>query len=306
MLFACQNPECEFPANPDPQISLGFCCEKCEGRFNGEEWGSAGKRHTAYCTSKCDPSEYNSGNGGGLNSGFESYGPARSLPGGRGKCAHPECEYTANSDPSISLGYCCEKCEGLHQGADWAEGGKRHYKNCEKIEFTGASGWAMAGPYGKGAARKGAVSWGLPIPCAGKGWGKGPMGPQGFGGPQMYQTKGFGGPKGFQEKGFGGFGGSPGFQAKGLSKGKSKGPSLSDHPAENKVWVGNLVEGVELEDLTTYFALTGGTVAFAAIMKGNSAGVAYASAEEAAEAISLLNGSDYGGAEIVVDAWTGK
>ena len=51
--------------------------------------------------------------------------------GGDEMCAHPECEYAVNSDPTISPGYCCEKCQGLHHGEDWAEGGKRHYKTCD-------------------------------------------------------------------------------------------------------------------------------------------------------------------------------
>ena len=55
---------------------------------------------------------------------------------GPSKCEHPDCTFQAHTDLAIGGGrYCCEKCEGLHQGADWAEGGKRHYKNCEKIEF---------------------------------------------------------------------------------------------------------------------------------------------------------------------------
>jgi len=56
----CPHPECEYPANPDPRVSAaGFCCEKCEARFNGEEWGfelgtskkqKKNPRHTGACT----------------------------------------------------------------------------------------------------------------------------------------------------------------------------------------------------------------------------------------------------------------
>eukprot|EP00404_Azadinium_spinosum_P023013 CAMPEP_0180614616 /NCGR_PEP_ID=MMETSP1037_2-20121125/31507_1 /TAXON_ID=632150 /ORGANISM="Azadinium spinosum, Strain 3D9" /LENGTH=162 /DNA_ID=CAMNT_0022634331 /DNA_START=33 /DNA_END=521 /DNA_ORIENTATION=+ len=70
-----------------------------------------------------------------------------------------------NSDPSISRNYCCEKCEGLHKCEAWAEGGKRHYKSCEKVEVGSVSGskgygkspavWAPIsfGPYGKGKGK---------------------------------------------------------------------------------------------------------------------------------------------------------
>lgn len=127
----CKNPDCEYQANSDPAISAGFCCEKCEGRWNGEEWAMIGKKkHTAYCSSKqfvpnfCVP----------------AYGPVLN----RAKCAHPDCNYMRNSDPTISRLYCCEKCDGLHKGEKWAKSGKRHYKNCEKIEFIGTGACNMA------------------------------------------------------------------------------------------------------------------------------------------------------------------
>merc|ERR1712061_428188 len=68
------------------------------------------------------------------------------------KCAHPDCNYMRHSDPSISKLYCCEKCEGLHKGEEWAEGGKRHYKSCEKIEVSsgGGGGWGGFGSGGGG------------------------------------------------------------------------------------------------------------------------------------------------------------
>ena len=50
------------------------------------------------------------------------------------KCQHPECNYVQNSDPSLCPGFCCEKCMGLANGEDWAQGGKkRHYKTCTKL-----------------------------------------------------------------------------------------------------------------------------------------------------------------------------
>lgn len=53
--------------------------------------------------------------------------------GQAGKCKHPDCNYRQNSDVAIAYGYCCEKCEGLHKNEPWAQGGRRHYKSCERI-----------------------------------------------------------------------------------------------------------------------------------------------------------------------------
>jgi len=49
-------------------------------------------------------------------------------------CGNPDCYYLVNKDASISLEYCCEKCEGRHQGLDWATGGKNHWKSCDRRE----------------------------------------------------------------------------------------------------------------------------------------------------------------------------
>eukprot|EP00931_Biecheleriopsis_adriatica_P026613 TRINITY_DN16176_c0_g1_i1.p1 TRINITY_DN16176_c0_g1~~TRINITY_DN16176_c0_g1_i1.p1 ORF type:complete len:294 (-),score=67.93 TRINITY_DN16176_c0_g1_i1:56-907(-) len=136
----CGNPGCKFPVNPDPEVCVGFCCEKCEGRAKGEEWAMFGrKQHTSWCSSKL---ERKTGDSGYADDG-SVYGKWKTIAN---KCAHPECTYLKHSDPSVSLRYCCQKCEGLHQGADWAENGwKRHYKNCEKKEATSApvlkQGW---------------------------------------------------------------------------------------------------------------------------------------------------------------------
>ena len=61
--------------------------------------------------------------------------PWRSLQEVR-TCEHPDCAFLVHSNPFIGSGrYCCEKCEGLHQGAEWAQTkGNRHYKNCERLE----------------------------------------------------------------------------------------------------------------------------------------------------------------------------
>lgn len=276
--MSCGNPECSYPANDDPEISIGFCCEKCEGRFNGEEWAMTGKKkHTAYCS--CNGGS--GGGGGGGDAWGGGYGPAKGWGGGA-KCAHPECEYMKHSDRSVSARYCCEKCEGMHTGEEWAEGGKRHYKSCEKIEVGGGGdGYGGGeGGWGKGGGKKG---WAMSqmMQMMG-GWG-GDMGWDGFG-----KGKAKGGGKGF-----------------GKDKGKSSGPNLKDFQGEQKVWVGGLPEGIDLETLTAHFGLAGGVVKFAVMLKGNTAGVAFETTDEAANAV-LLNGSDLMGSVIQVDAWTGN
>ncbi|CAK0846098.1 unnamed protein product [Prorocentrum cordatum] len=205
----------------------------------------------------------------------------------RRKCAHPECTYVVNSDPSISTNYCCEKCEGVHQGADWAEGGKRHYKSCEKIEVGspeaagyGGGGWGCAGGMCKGG-KKGWESAYDPYAMWAMWAGKGAKGGKAWG-------------KGFESWGKGGGGG------------KARTDSgLKNHPAENKVWVGDLPEGITAEDLTAHFGLAG-TVKLAALMKTGTAGLAFSDATEAQAAVLHLNGTEIGGKTIQVDVWTGK
>jgi len=132
----CKDPNCQYPACNDPQVSVDFCCEKCEGRFNGEDWANGGKKkHTACCTSTNPQAVAKA-----FARGFESqpsFIPAGfiSQPEEKRRCGHPECEYTVNSDPSISADYCCQKCEGMDKGEPWAVGGKRHYKDCQKCVF---------------------------------------------------------------------------------------------------------------------------------------------------------------------------
>lgn len=91
-------------------------------------------------------------------------------------------------------------------------------------------------------------------------------------------------------------------------KGKGKGWSLSDFPAEKKVWIGGLSESVTFRELHAHFAnIT--TPKFAVVMKGKGAGtggVAFTTAEEAQQAIREYNGTQLGGASIEVDAWTRK
>lgn len=81
---------------------------------------------------------------------------------------------------------------------------------------------------------------------------------------------------------------------------------MRNFPPETKVWVGNLPANATVDSVKEHFGLTGGTVKSAAIMNGNTAAVAYENAEEAAQAIAVLNMSDMGGKAIQVDVWTGK
>lgn len=162
--MACAMPGCEYPAHADPDYN-GFCCEKCEGRSKGEEWG--GKKHTAYCTSK-DPSgalmaehfggaptpAYGGGCGGG---GMQKFAPA-GRPGAGQPCQNPECEYTASPDPepASSAGFCCEKCQGRFNGEDWANSGKKHTAWCTKeYHGGGGGGGGGKGAFGKAAAASG-------------------------------------------------------------------------------------------------------------------------------------------------------
>jgi RNA recognition motif-containing protein len=103
----------------------------------------------------------------------------------------------------------------------------------------------------------------------------------------------------FGKGGYGGYGGKGGW-----GKGGGGG-GLASFPAERKVWLGDLPEGLTYKDLQAHFPGS----KFATVMKGKGAGtggVAYATAEEATEAIKTLNGSTLAGATIVVDIWTKK
>mmetsp|Transcript_82046 Transcript_82046/g.228678 ORF Transcript_82046/g.228678 Transcript_82046/m.228678 type:complete len:250 (+) Transcript_82046:87-836(+) len=73
--------------------------------------------------------------------------------------------------------------------------------------------------------------------------------------------------------------------------------------ASLKVYVGNLNDAVTVEDLTSTFSYAGVPV-HAEIMKGGKACVAFGTAAEVTSAISMLNGSEFGGSTIEVDAWT--
>jgi len=85
--------------------------------------------------------------------------------------------------------------------------------------------------------------------------------------------------------------------------GKDDGKSVID--GSLKVWVGGLPEGISQEDVQTAFEAVG-TVQKASMMKGNTACVAYTTAEEAQAAIDTFNGGDFNGSTLTVDTWTSK
>lgn len=105
------------------------------GTTSDYSYGAANDWNSGRCTLSEAPSH--GGGGNGYNHNEHSYGF-----GGNGsqkvleKCANPRCFYLENSDPSISFSYCCAKCEGRHKGEEWAQGGKQHYKDCEKVEAS--------------------------------------------------------------------------------------------------------------------------------------------------------------------------
>merc|ERR1712118_545436 len=83
--------------------------------------------------------------------------------------------------------------------------------------------------------------------------------------------------------------------------------SLSHFPADKKVWVGDIPDGVTNRELHEHFKEAGAkwSEAYGGKSKGTG-GVAFKTAEEASSAISSLNGSTLNGAMITVDVWTKK
>merc|ERR1712182_80238 len=101
-----------------------------------------------------------------------------------------------------------------------------------------------------------------------------------------------------------------------MKQGKSQGSwgkgapgkmSLSHFPADKKVWVGDIPDGVTNRELHEHFKEAGAkwSESYGGKSKGTG-GVAFKTAEEATAAISSLNGSLLNGAAIVVDVWTKK
>mmetsp|Transcript_93022 Transcript_93022/g.161693 ORF Transcript_93022/g.161693 Transcript_93022/m.161693 type:complete len:122 (+) Transcript_93022:75-440(+) len=92
------------------------------------------------------------------------------------------------------------------------------------------------------------------------------------------------------------------------SKGKGKGggwKKKSKIDPKKTIWVGGLPEGITYEDLKSH-GEQAGTAKWAEVYKGKGKGtgaIGYATAEEAATAVGLLNGSILGGSAIQADSW---
>ncbi|CAE8585032.1 unnamed protein product [Polarella glacialis] len=148
------------------------------------------------------------------------------------------------------------------------------------------------------------------------GWGGGGKGSGGGG----YGGKGFDGGYGGGGYGGGGYGGFDGgkgmgypmmgmpptwgFKGMDKGKGKGKGKQLKVDDAL-KVWIGNIPIGTSWKDLQTHID-TAGKSKWVELFQGKGKGTAaivYATAEEAANAIKLLNGAEISGQSIVADTW---
>eukprot|EP00746_Dinoflagellata_sp_MGD_P165740 gnl/MRDRNA2_/MRDRNA2_95190_c0_seq1.p1 gnl/MRDRNA2_/MRDRNA2_95190_c0~~gnl/MRDRNA2_/MRDRNA2_95190_c0_seq1.p1 ORF type:complete len:303 (+),score=56.89 gnl/MRDRNA2_/MRDRNA2_95190_c0_seq1:109-1017(+) len=95
-------------------------------------------------------------------------------------------------------------------------------------------------------------------------------------------------------------------KGKGKGKGK-KGKGLNSIKPECKVWIGNLDSKVGWKELKEHFDQAGATKWVEPFTKGagkGTGGVGYASADDAANAINMLNGSILGGQMLEVDVWT--
>lgn len=231
---------------------------------------SGKKKHTAFCTSKYkDTPPGDAGSDAAPQKGR----------GGRvdpfGRCAYPGCTFMVNSDSSISPGYCCPKCEALHAGEPWAENGKRHYKCCERREFAPGSSGRGGGPYSMDPMAEMAEFFTAMM------WKKG----------GMLGDKGYG--KGGKDWGSGNHSGKSG-QGSGMK---------SNYTSSQKVWIGNLPEGLSRDDLWGHCSGLG--VAPKAVnVKGTTAMLAFASEREVPDAIVLLGGTEIGGQVLEVDVWT--
>eukprot|EP00928_Gymnodinium_smaydae_P014376 TRINITY_DN15251_c0_g1_i1.p1 TRINITY_DN15251_c0_g1~~TRINITY_DN15251_c0_g1_i1.p1 ORF type:complete len:129 (+),score=37.96 TRINITY_DN15251_c0_g1_i1:59-445(+) len=93
-------------------------------------------------------------------------------------------------------------------------------------------------------------------------------------------------------------------------KGKGKGKSYPKSvPAERKVWIGGMAENSTSKDTNKELQKhmsQAGTCKFAEIGKSGTGVACFATAEEVANAVAMLNGSVFNGAVLQVDVWTKK
>jgi len=88
-------------------------------------------------------------------------------------------------------------------------------------------------------------------------------------------------------------------------KGKSSSSPLNEIDPAQKVWVGNLPDDVDWKAVQEHFNNAGATKWVEILPKG-AACVAYKSAQDAKNAISMLNGTPIDGNALVVDTWSTK
>merc|ERR1719401_2569490 len=108
---------------------------------------------------------------------------------------------------------------------------------------------------------------------------------------QMFQAMKGGG------KGWGGNGGG----GKGWGGGGAGGGRVKRDPSKT-VWVGNIPEGVSQDEIKENFS-SAGKVVRANLTKGRTGIIEYATAAEAAQAITMFNGAEVSGSTLHVDKW---
>lgn len=89
----------------------------------------------------------------------------------------------------------------------------------------------------------------------------------------------------------------------GKGSGKSGRRSIGD--TEKAVWIGNVPEAATYEDLMNLGKQVG-EPKFARVLKNNTAVIAFNSAEEVSQAVSMLNGAQLGDNVIEADVWEKK
>eukprot|EP00931_Biecheleriopsis_adriatica_P025662 TRINITY_DN1568_c0_g1_i2.p2 TRINITY_DN1568_c0_g1~~TRINITY_DN1568_c0_g1_i2.p2 ORF type:complete len:123 (+),score=39.38 TRINITY_DN1568_c0_g1_i2:83-451(+) len=112
-------------------------------------------------------------------------------------------------------------------------------------------------------------------------------------------------------KGYGyGYGWNPMMMYMMMMKGKGKGKGLRAFGNDTKVWIGGLPANATSVDtnkaLKAHMETAGGRCLYAEVGKSGNGGAAFKTKEDQAQAIAMLNGSNFQGVIIQVDAWTGK
>merc|ERR1719284_1976759 len=100
---------------------------------------------------------------------------------------------------------------------------------------------------------------------------------------------------------------------KGKGKGKGKGNGIKSFKGELRVWIGGVTKAGERRSeeekaqnmrLKEHMSSTGLNCIYAEVGGNNQGGAAFKTAEEAQQAIAMLNGSVFDGVVIQVDALT--